>query len=137
MSDRGVRPSAAAQTELMSDSFSDYMRDTDTVTVSTKRASGTSHETSIWAVTVDGVPYVRSVNGPHAHWYQEALRGDAAIVMPSGPMAVRFTPTDDPSMDKVIDAAYTAKYSMYPKRVWQPELTDTARRCTLTVTAKA
>jgi hypothetical protein len=132
-----VRLRAAAQTDLMTDSLSDYMRDTDTVTVATKRASGTTHETSVWAVTVDGVPYVRSVNGPHAHWYQEALRGDASIVMPNGPVPVRFTPTDDPSMDKVIDAAYMAKYSTYPKHLWQPEFTDEAKRCTLTISAKS
>ena len=63
------------------DNIADYLRDADTVTIATKRASGKDHETPIWAVTVDGVPYVRSVNGSDALWYQDVIReGGAAIV---------------------------------------------------------
>jgi hypothetical protein len=117
-----------------SDELSDYLRDADTVTISTKREGGGRHNTPIWSVTVDGVPYIRSVHGADGIWYQEALRGGASIVTPSGRTPVRLTPTDDRSTNDAIDAAYASKYSAYPQSL-NSELTDAARRSTLIVSA--
>jgi len=117
-----------------SESVIDYLRDADTVTIATKRMTGHEHETPIWAVTVDGVPYVRSVNGQDARWYQDVMReGGAAIVTPDGRMPVTMTPMADHSKDAAIDAAYTAKYSRYPKDILAPEFGEPARQNTLMV----
>jgi hypothetical protein len=114
--------------------IADYLRDADTVTIATKRASGKDHETPIWAVTVDGVPYIRSVNGRDALWYQDIMReGGASIVTPDGRMPVKMMPMTDHSKDAAIDAAYTAKYSNYSKDTVEPELAMPAHQNTLMV----
>jgi hypothetical protein len=116
------------------DNIADYLRDADTVTIATKRASGKDHETPIWAVTVDGVPYVRSVNGSDALWYQDVMReGGAAIVTPDGRMPVKMMPMTDHSKDAAIDAAYTTKYAKYSKDLLAPEFAQPAHQNTLMV----
>lgn len=117
-----------------SDQLSDYLRDADTVTISTRRATGKRHNTPIWAVTVDGVPYIRSVRGANGIWYQEALRDGASIVTPQGRMPVRLEPAQDRSTNDAIDAAYASKYSNYPQSV-NSEVSEIARKTTLIVSA--
>ncbi len=123
-----------AANNMAPDNIADYLRDADTVTIATKRASGKDHETALWAVTVDGVPYVRSVNGSGALWYQDVMReGGASIVTPSGRMPVTMKPMTDHSKDAAIDAAYSAKYGGYPKDVLAPEFAAPAHDNTLMV----
>lgn len=106
--------------------LADHIAATDTVTIITTRTSGEEVATPIWAVAVDGVPYVRSAYGEKAAWNRRARSGrPVAFTFASGANAERdavaalrdprlsvtvvHVPGDAPEQDAV-DAAFRAKY---------------------------
>ncbi|TFV84489.1 DUF2255 family protein [Microbacterium sp. dk485] len=112
--------------------FDDVVRvldETRVVAVITRRADGTRVATPIWAMVVDGVPYLRSAYGPSSWWYRHVLAGrdvefalgdgriaerdrQAALELPSEAVAVESVPEDDPiqrDIDRVLDAKYAAE----------------------------
>lgn len=120
---------------------------TDTVTIVTTRASGEEVATPIWAVAVDGVPYVRSAYGETAAWNRRARSGRpvaftladgrnaerdplAALTDPRLAVTVAHVAADDPEQDGV-DAAFRAKYGHTP--YVGSVLSDDARALTLRI----
>ncbi len=110
--------------------LADHIAKTDTVTIVTTRPSGEEVATPIWAVAVDGVPYVRSAYGEKASWIRRARSGrpvaftledgrnaerDAVAALADARLAVRTVhlPADAVEQDR-IDAAYRSKYGQTP-----------------------
>lgn len=110
----------------------EHLDRTDTVALTTPSASGEDVRTLIWAVTVDGVPYVRSGYGQTGRWYARALRARRGAFHARGRrLEVGFEPVSDPDLDVAIDRAYFAKYGdQWPTRSMT---TEPARSSTLRV----
>lgn len=128
--------------------LADILDTTDTVAIITRRASGEPTATPIWAVAVDGVPYVRSYLGESAFWYQHAIAGRpvafvlgdgkvaetskaAALALPSQSVTVEHVPVDDP-IQAQIDDALSEKYDRFADSR-DAMLTPQAKACTLRV----
>ncbi|GHF09083.1 DUF2255 family protein [Pseudolysinimonas yzui] len=124
-----------------------HIATTETVTIVTTRSSGDEVATPIWAVTVDGVPYVRSAYGEKAAWNRRARSGrpvaftladgrnaerDARAALADRRLAVtvRHIAHDAPEQDAV-DAAFRAKYGHTPHI--GAVVSDDARALTLRV----
>jgi len=134
-------------------SFDDVVRvldETSVVAVVTTKADGRPIATPIWAMVIDGVPYVRSVHGARAWWYRHGragrpvafVMGDgsiaerdrvAALDLPREPVATAYIPTDDPVQAKIDDELWR-KYAGSPESV-RAMLSDDARSCTLRIEA--
>lgn len=110
--------------------LAEHIAATDTVTIVTTRANGEQVATPIWAVAVDGVPYVRSAYGEKAAWNRRARAGRpvaftladgrnaerdarAALDDPRVAVAVVHIPADAPEQHAV-DAAFRSKYGHTP-----------------------
>ncbi|WP_307218534.1 DUF2255 family protein [Microbacterium sp. SORGH_AS_0888] len=118
-----------------------HVRDTQTITIVTTRSDGTPVAAPIWAVVVDGVPYVRAAYGGRTSWFARAVSGrpvtvsladgsvaerdrEAALEDPQVMVAVRHLEATGPVQDEVT-AAYEAKYlPTSPENV--PSVTDEA-----------
>ncbi len=61
----------------------------------------------IWAVVVDGEPYVRSYHGPSGAWYRRALR-EGRVVIDGETYGIE--PIDDAALDERVSDAFRAKY---------------------------
>jgi hypothetical protein len=99
----------------LTDDFSatiDYLHRNDTVVIVTPLRAGGEVPTLIWAVTVDGTPYIRSGYGPDAKWYQRAIRtGRGAFVEYNGRRHdVALHRVHDAELDVDVDRAYFDKY---------------------------
>ncbi|GEK79617.1 DUF2255 family protein [Agrococcus baldri] len=134
-------------------SFDDVVQvleETQVVAVVTTKADGLATATPIWAMVVDGVPYVRSVHGAGAWWYRHVQTGrpvafvladgavaerdpDAALLLPRERVATEAVPVDD-AVQAAIDDELRRKYASSPESV-QAMLSDDARGCTLRVLA--
>lgn len=125
--------------------------ETSVVAIVTTRASGDPIATPIWSMVIDGVPYVRSVNGPKAWWYQHVRSGRpvafalgdgeiaehdrvAALDLPREQIATVYVPVDDEIQLK-IDDELRRKYDGQTSSV-DAMLTDEARACTLRIEAR-
>lgn len=130
------------------DQIVQLLDETEIVAVVTTKADGRPTATPIWAMVIDGVPYVRSVNGAGAWWYRHVDAGrpvafaigdgaiaerdrDAALDLPRAPIATAYVPVHDPVQEKIDDelrrkyAGQTASVNMM--------LSDAARSCTLRI----
>lgn len=102
---------------------------TETVTIVTTRPNGDEIATPIWAVTVDGAPYVRAAFGPRTSWYLRAVSGrPLAFTTTDGrraeedPVAALGDPRVDVVVERVddeptleaVDAAFLDKYAHSP-----------------------
>jgi hypothetical protein len=90
----------------------DYFAGTDIVHIATELTGGGEISTPIWAVVVDGVPYIRAGYGPGSKWYRRLQRTGRAVFT-DGPHRYPATidnVADEETLDK-IDAAYRAKYA--------------------------
>ncbi|WP_309709987.1 DUF2255 family protein [Pseudolysinimonas sp.] len=129
--------------------LAEHIGATNTVTIVTTRASGDEIATPIWAVAVDGVPYVRSAYGQKAAWNRRARAGrpvaftladgrnaerDAVGALKDPRLAVTVVQVaaDAPEQDAV-DAAFRAKYGHTPHI--GSVVSDDARALTLRVEA--
>lgn len=134
-------------------SFNDVVRvldETQVVAVITTKADGQQVATPIWSMVIDGVPYIRSVDGADAWWYRHVRSGRpvafalgdgsiaerdraAALELPREQVATEHVPVDD-DVQATIDEVLRSKYSDSPESV-QMMLSDDARACTLRVEA--
>jgi hypothetical protein len=90
----------------------DYFARTGTVHIATERQDGSEVVTPIWAVVVDGVPYVRSGYGAASKWYGRVQRtGQAAFIDGPRRYPVTVTNLDDEAVNTKVDEAYRAKYA--------------------------
>lgn len=130
------------------DDVVNVLKGTEVVAIITTKANGQPRATPIWSLVVDGVPYVRSVFGADARWYQEARTGRpvsfaiadgalaesdpvAALDLPREQVEVTQVPADDP-VQSAIDAEVYRKYLGGPNPI-DTMLTDVAWACTLRV----
>jgi hypothetical protein len=110
----------------------------DEVHIASLRPDGTlTGSRIIWAVSLDGHLYVRSVNGPDAAWYR-STRHRHEGQLAAGGMVKDVTMLDVDhagGLEDRIDAAYRAKYARYPGPVAQITA-DQARATTLELTPR-
>lgn len=131
--------------------FEDVVRvldETSVVAVVTTKADGQPVATPIWAMVIDGVPYVRSVNGAGAWWYRHVRSGRpvafalgdgsiaerdrvAALELPREQVGTVYVPVDD-AMQVRIDDELRRKYAGQTSAIAEM-LSDAARACTLRV----
>jgi hypothetical protein len=68
--------------------------------------------TPIWAVVVDGVPYIRSGYGAGSKWYRRAQRtGRAAFIDGPRRYPVTIENVNDEAINHEVDEAYRGKYA--------------------------
>jgi hypothetical protein len=90
----------------------DYFTRTEIVRIATERGDGGEVVTPIWAVVVDGVPYVRNGYGPRSKWYRRVQRtGRATFVDGPQRYPVRVENLNDEAINLKVDAAYRRKYA--------------------------
>jgi hypothetical protein len=90
----------------------EYLDKTDTVSIATELKAGGEVVTLIWAVVVDGVPYIRNAYGEGSKWFRRLLRtGHAEFVDGSNRYPVTVEKVDDSSLISQVDAAYRSKYA--------------------------
>jgi hypothetical protein len=81
------------------------------IRIETRSASGTVHRTIIWVAERDGAIYVRSVDGPDARWYREAISGRPVAVHVDGRrVPVRVEPAADAASIDAASEGLKAKY---------------------------
>ena len=109
----------------------------DEVHIASLRPDGTlTGNRIIWAVSLDGRVYVRSVNGPTAAWYRSTRhRHEGQLTADRVVKDVTMLDLDDTAtvadgIQERIDAAYRAKYRRYPGPVARITA-DQARTTTL------
>lgn len=92
-----------------------HLKHTQEVLIATTSPSGTPHKTKLWVVVVDGEPYLRSMNGPTARWYREAVaNGDVHLVLlddgAKSTLPVHADHVDDPATLAQVTKAFKKKY---------------------------
>lgn len=81
------------------------------IEIETQSASGTAHRTTIWVAERDGAIYIRSVDGPDARWYREAVSGrPVAIHVEGRRMPVRVEAAADAASVEAASEGLKAKY---------------------------
>lgn len=112
----------------------DHLRDDAEVEISTTTAGGDTRSTTIWAVAVDAVPYVRSVKGTRGVWWRRATARDGNGFVVDGTLhRIRLEPVEDESELAAVDAALEAKYRSRWSSSTDAMLTPEARPRTLRV----
>jgi hypothetical protein len=132
-------------------SFDDIVKlldETSILAIVTTKANGEPTATPIWSMVIDGVPYVRSVNGEEGLWYRHVRAGRpvafavgdgaiaerdsaAALDLPRERVSSTYVPVDDP-VQAQIDDELRRKYDGQTASV-NMMLTHTARECTLRI----
>lgn len=125
-----------------------HLDSTRVVAIVTRRADGSRVATPIWAVVIDGVPYLRSAYGETSWWYRHVVAGReteivladgsiaerdraAALDLPAERIGLEAVPADD-AVQASIDEALWKKYADEPPAV-EEMLTPRALACTLRV----
>ncbi|GGJ77058.1 hypothetical protein GCM10011583_05450 [Streptomyces camponoticapitis] len=109
-----------------------YLEHVETAMIATTLPRGGEIITPIWAVTVDGVPYIRSGHGTQAKWYRRALQaGRADFVDGTRRFPVRLAATADAARDTAVDQAYIDKYQTLWPGPTRSMTTEPARTTTL------
>lgn len=125
-----------------------HLDSTHVVAIVTRRADGSRVATPIWAVVVDGVPYLRSAYGETSWWYRHVAAGRetefvladgsiaerdraAALDLPAERVGLEAVAVDD-AVQASIDEALWKKYAGEPASV-EEMLTPRALACTLRV----
>ena len=121
---------------MAGDSAVDYLARTDVVNIATELRDGGEIVTPIWAVVVDGVPYVRSGYGTRSNWYRRAhRRGRATFVDGRHRYPVAVAAVDDEGTIDQVDEAYRTKYARYGSSV-RTMLAPELRAFTMRVTPR-
>jgi hypothetical protein len=103
-----------------------YFTRTDTVHIATELRDGDEVVTPIWAVVVDGVPYIRSGYGAGSRWYRRVQRtGRAAFIDGPHRYPVTVENLNDEAVNARVDEAYRAKTPARARRCARPS----HRRC--------
>lgn len=108
-----------------------YLDTTDEVEVITRKVDGDERGTVIWSMVVDGVPYLRSVEGAAGLWYRRAVaRGWVAFAVDGRRHEADIEPIDDAEVATAVDEAIRTKYAHEPDSV-ELMLREPARAATL------
>jgi hypothetical protein len=105
----------------------------DELQLRSERADGTLRDpVTIWVVQDGEDLYVRPVNGRDG-WYRGTQTTHQGQISSGGvDKHVRFADaSDDPELNKAIDAAYRAKYHAYAASIVGPVTNDRARSATI------
>ena len=91
------------------------------------------HRTTIWAVTVDGDVFVRSVYGERGRWYREIRANpNAALHVGDDRIPARAVPVTDGATVEAVSEAYQNKYGRTSpgstRAMLQPETLPTTLR---------
>lgn len=88
----------------------DLLDETNQVQVRT-RSGDRSIDTTIWIVVIDGVVYVRSVEGPNGRWYQRAVANPVVSILAGGEeIPFRAVHVDDTAEIESVSDALRDKY---------------------------
>jgi hypothetical protein len=102
------------------------------VEIETRRLSGATIRTVIWAVVDGGRVYVRSVRGEGGKWYRRIRANpDGVLHVGDAAAAVRAVPVDDPAEVERVSEALRRKYARQAgslARMLQPETLPTTLR---------
>jgi hypothetical protein len=113
----------------------DYFTRTDTVNIATELQGGGEAVTPIWAVVVDGVPYIRNGYGARSKWYRRVQRaGKAAFIDGARRYPVTIENLNDEAINLKVDEAYRDKYAGRGKALRQvvsPQVRVQTMRITL------
>jgi hypothetical protein len=85
---------------------------TEVVVIRTLGGDGAIHDTKVWAVDHDGVPWVRVAN-PERSWFQRLSRNPRAVLIRGGverPVIAR--PQDSGEARAIIDQRFREKYGV-------------------------
>jgi hypothetical protein len=114
----------------------DHLDTTDTVWVITRKADGQERSTPIWAVVVDGTPYIRSVDGADGVWFKRAMaRGWVAFEIDGARVEADVERVRDAETVAAFDAELETKYARQRASV-ASMLRESARDCTLRLAAR-
>jgi Uncharacterized protein conserved in bacteria (DUF2255). len=81
------------------------------IEVETRSTDGVVHRTIVWPVVRDATVYLRSVRGPTARWYREALADPSVALHVDGHrLPARALPARDQSSVEACSAALRDKY---------------------------
>jgi len=81
------------------------------IKIETQSATGNVHRTIIWVAERDGTIYIRSVDGPDARWYREAMSGrPVAIHVDRRRLPVHVEPAPDAPSVEACSEGLRAKY---------------------------
>lgn len=81
------------------------------VRIETRSPAGETHRTIIWIVEHEGEIFIRSVNGPGARWYREALADpNIAIHVRGRRIPAKAIPATDPASVEACSEGLRAKY---------------------------
>ena len=108
------RIAAIALLALGAIAFGTYVagEQTEVVVIRTRDGDGATHETKVWAVDHDGVPWVRVAN-PQRLWYQRLSRDPHAVLIRRGvEQAVIARPDDSDETRAILDRRFREKYGI-------------------------
>ena len=112
--------------------FVDKVDATGEVEIETRRRSGETTRTVIWAVVDGGRVYVRSVRAEEGTWYRRIRANPAGVLHVGGAAAaVRAVPVADPAEIERVSAALRRKYAGSASslaRMLRPETLPTTLR---------
>jgi hypothetical protein len=77
---------------------------------SRRRDGSLSPQVTIWAVRVGDEIYARSVNGPDATWYRNAVNRSTGRIWSGGVEREVGFAVADSGLEEAIDAAYNARF---------------------------
>jgi hypothetical protein len=81
------------------------------VRIHAQRRDGSTVDVPIWIVTVDQVPYVRSVRADHGAWYRRARReGKMTLAVAGQLVPVLVDNEEGTELNRQVSEAFTAKY---------------------------
>ena len=107
---------------------------TEEVEIETATPGGSPHRTIIWVVVDGDEAFIRSVNGPTARWYREAVANPAVTIhsrRASRPTPCPLAPRPPPTpLDRRTSDALRRKYARDPAlgTMLKPEIFETTLR---------
>ena len=113
-----------------------WLEATEEVEIETATPGGSSHRTIIWVVVDGDEAFVRSVNGPTARWYREAVANPAVTVhsrrrvQPAHALHARAEAAADSASVARVSEALRRTYGRDPAlgTMLKPEIFDTTLR---------
>lgn len=113
-----------------------WLAETEEIEIETSAPDGASHRTIIWVVVDADDAFIRSVNGPTARWYREAVANPTVTihtrrcVQPARSVTARVETATDRSSIERTDEALQRKYAGDPsvRSMLAPDILDTTLR---------
>jgi len=107
------------------------LAETEEIEIETAIPGGTTHRTIIWVVVDGDDAFVRSVNGPSARWYREAV-ANPAVTIHAGEraLAARVLAAPDATSIQRVNDGLKRKYTGITglREMLEPDIYDTTLR---------